>query len=1018
MATVSPDRSSAKYDAFISYSHGADAALAPALQRALHALARPWYRLRALRVFRDETSLAANPALWPSIERALASSRWLIYLASPQAAQSIWVQKELDWWIAHRGTASLLIVVTGGRLNWNHAAGDFDWAVTDSLPRSLSGTFQNEPLWVDLAWTTNAETRSLRHTRFRAAALRIASATRGQDPDDLDGEDLKVFRRNRLIARIGVAVLLALTGVSIAAAALAVVRTRESVSRELAMASVQQLETDPELSLRLAMHAADSAETPQAEEALRRALLESRIIQGRNVPAQGHHVGYAADGRTVYIAAGQTVQVFRQGMTEPRILQHPTVAWAIDLSRDATRLAVGGWDGKVRIWDVVSGALVVECAAGTTPTTEGSFTLVNAVAFSPDGSRLVAFTDDQIRDQKGLATVWDTRTGQRTATLRGHSRTITQAVFSPDGRDIATSSHDATVKVWDAESGSLRRTLSGHTDVVQAVAYVDEGRTIVSASLDTTVRVWDTATGTARAVMGTPAQRRPGFVGAPAVDVALSGSGTRAVVATQSRAVVYATDSRSELSRLEDYPPSCPRAFFSHDARLVACGSREGVATVWRVENGTPVATLRGHRGEINHLAISPDNQVLMTAGTDNTVREWTLAPLAPELVFDHGDVATWSADGRHVATGSSDIVRVWDARSGEQLAEARIPMPPYGRAPGVRALSFSRDSRHLLVHANGFGAGVWRVGDRAPIEPLEPVSSLVQQLSDAFWGPGDRVIAGIAEESHPNSADPDGDWTRGSPLVRWTAETRRILGRTLFEPRSKDEYQATCGYHRASGLLCLWNGENGPAQIVDVMTGEKKATLGPLDENIWLGAFSPDASLFALSDQERIEVWRPRTGERAFTIARSADLFITDLAFDPEGRRLIASGGQMTPIARIWDVAQGRPLIDLRGHTHSLTTAKFSPDGQLVVTASQDGTARVWRVADGQPITVYRGHRGMVADVQFSVDGRRVLSSGADNTARIFEASLAPSLSELLIVAHQRRTRNLTPKERDQFIH
>jgi WD40 repeat protein len=215
-----------------------------------------------------------------------------------------------------------------------------------------------------------------------------------------------------------------------------------------------------------------------------------------------------------------------------------------------------------------------------------------------------------------------------------------------------------------------------------------------------------------------------------------------------------------------------------------------------------------------------------------------------------------------------------------------------------------------------------------------------------------------------------------------------------------------------------LWNGEDGPAHIVDVITGEKKATLGTLDQGIWVGAFSADGALLALTDQHRIDVWRPRTGERVLAIPATDDLFITDLAFAPDGRRLIASGGQATPIARIWDMEQGRPLIDLRGHTHSLTTATFSPDARLAATASQDGTARVWRVADGQPLTVYRGHQGMVLDVQFSADGRLVLSSAADGTSRIFEASVATSLLDLVTLAHQRRTRELTPKEREQFIH
>ena len=73
----------AKFDAFLSYSHAADGRLATAVQAGLQGLTRPWYRLRALHVFRDKTSLAANPALWPTIVAALQESRYFLLMASP-----------------------------------------------------------------------------------------------------------------------------------------------------------------------------------------------------------------------------------------------------------------------------------------------------------------------------------------------------------------------------------------------------------------------------------------------------------------------------------------------------------------------------------------------------------------------------------------------------------------------------------------------------------------------------------------------------------------------------------------------------------------------------------------------------------------------------------------------------------------------------------------------------------------------------------------------------------------------
>ena len=73
----------ALYDAFVSYSHAKDKPIAAALQSVIQKLGKPWYRRRALRIFRDDTSLSATPHLWPSIEEALARSRYLILLVSP-----------------------------------------------------------------------------------------------------------------------------------------------------------------------------------------------------------------------------------------------------------------------------------------------------------------------------------------------------------------------------------------------------------------------------------------------------------------------------------------------------------------------------------------------------------------------------------------------------------------------------------------------------------------------------------------------------------------------------------------------------------------------------------------------------------------------------------------------------------------------------------------------------------------------------------------------------------------------
>src|SRR5580698_11357522 len=128
------------YDAFISYSHLKDKPIAAALQSAIQKLGKPWYHRRALRLFRDDTSLSATPHLWPTIEQALGQSGHFVLLASPEAAASKWVNKEVSYWLDHNSVETLLIGLTDGELTWDEGHGDF--AVRDGksvpLPPALA----------------------------------------------------------------------------------------------------------------------------------------------------------------------------------------------------------------------------------------------------------------------------------------------------------------------------------------------------------------------------------------------------------------------------------------------------------------------------------------------------------------------------------------------------------------------------------------------------------------------------------------------------------------------------------------------------------------------------------------------------------------------------------------------------------------------------------------------------------------------------------------------------------------
>jgi tetratricopeptide (TPR) repeat protein len=200
----------ATYDAFISYSHANDKAVAAALQAAVQRLGKPWYRRRALRIFRDDTSLSATPHLWPAIENALERSRYLILIASPEAASSQWVAKEVEYWLDHKSVDTLLIALTDGDLAWDGVAGDFGWRDDTPLPAVVRGRFPSEPKWVDLRSYRGGVRR--RDRGFKERNADFAAAIHGMPKEDLLSQELRQQRRALTLAWSAAASLLVLAG--------------------------------------------------------------------------------------------------------------------------------------------------------------------------------------------------------------------------------------------------------------------------------------------------------------------------------------------------------------------------------------------------------------------------------------------------------------------------------------------------------------------------------------------------------------------------------------------------------------------------------------------------------------------------------------------------------------------------------------------------------------------------------------------------------------------------------------
>ncbi len=221
------DRQTEQYDAFLAYSHAADGEIANVVARGLEVFAKAWYQTRALRIFRDTTSLSASPSLWSALEQGLLSSRYLIVLLSPEGARSEWLNREIRFFMQHRGAERILLVITDGDMAWDDRTGDFDRQHSSAVPPALLGAFTSEPRWIDLRWAKQQERLTVRNPRLRDALASLAAAMRSVTKDELIGEHLRLHRRNR---RLVTAVVVTLTLLVLSSLTLSVLLVQERPS--------------------------------------------------------------------------------------------------------------------------------------------------------------------------------------------------------------------------------------------------------------------------------------------------------------------------------------------------------------------------------------------------------------------------------------------------------------------------------------------------------------------------------------------------------------------------------------------------------------------------------------------------------------------------------------------------------------------------------------------------------------------------------------------------------------------
>jgi len=575
------------YDAFISYSHSSDQHIAPILQRSLQTFAKPWWRIHAANIFRDETNLSASPHAWPDIKQALDAASNLILLASPKAAQSKWVRKELCYWLTGGNKENedniqpqdidpdrvkhLLIVLTDGTICWDDAQNSLNFKLTTALPTILAGVFTFEPLWVDLSdKAITDDPLDRKNIAYMQAVARLASPIRNIPLAMLVGQDYKQHRRTIRTIK-GVALLL--SGLSITAlifAWLAEDRRKIADSRRLAIQSEIVGKTNPDLGLLLSGESYRTKPTAAAEGALLNAIQQfprlTTILRGHSGTVSS--LAFTSNGESLYSASvDHSIRHWELKTSKFRLLaaKHHAAINQIALNTFHEQLISVSDDSAVGFWQIKDNI------------SHGKIhheSIVKSIAISPDG--MTAATGDLT----GNIILWDLPNGTYRQSFKAHNKAVFDLIFHPTNPFYLFSSSWGEVFFWDLSEQIFKARAFNNPSKNQnwKLAIHPGGKQLVSCSEDGYLHAWQ-----------------------------LPYSGISA---------------KGEMKRL--FKNGCLSIAYSPDGHLLAASSSNGLITLKNLSIDEE-QTWQRHRSLISALAFSPDSR-LLASGEKESIMLWDVS--------------------------------------------------------------------------------------------------------------------------------------------------------------------------------------------------------------------------------------------------------------------------------------------------------------------------------------------------------------------------------------------------------
>lgn len=635
----------------------------------------------------------------------------------------------------------------------------------------------------------------------------------------------------------------------------------------------------------------------------------------------------------------QQVNLSHTTILQSVFLESLGTVWSVVFSPNGQWLAASDATGDIHIWQVADQQKVMTC--------KGHTSWVCAIAFSPDSQLLASGSTGNI------VKLWDITTGDCVQTLRGHTEWVLAVAFHPNGHLLASSSSDRTIKLWQLQTGQCTTTLTAHTDWVGTVTFSPDGNLLVSGSDDGTVKLWDGQTATC-------------------------------------------------LYTLEGHTGPVRSVAFSPDGEQIASGSRDLTVKIWAISTRRLIGTLIGHSKPVRSITYLPDqvndqlSNTLISASEDGTLRLWRIPEMQSlQVLYGHtGHVRSVAAHPTHalVASGSADqTVKLWHIQTGHCLRTWQGYTNFVLSVACVPDLSTQKITPFPLL-ASGSSDRTVRLWNLQTGQCLHTLTGHTNDVWSVAFSPVPLSIPGQTG-AYPVLASSSTDQT----IRLWDIQT----GHCLHVLRGHTDWVHAIAFTPDGQFLASASSDQ-TIRIWEIATGQCHHILQGHKSHIWAVAFSPVSHLLASSsDDHTIKLWNINSGQCIRTLSGHTRR-VQAITFSPDGRWLASNSSDQTIV--IWDVNTGRCLRTIPHQGDRVRAIVFSPlqtpftqqTGQFLLSSYAKLSIQIWNAHTGESLHTLNGHTKHICSIAFTPNGETLVSGSEDSSIRLWDITFGECLNVL----------------------